>query len=373
MTVPQGAFQLARYPQRKRETLRAWDAADEYILNHLHEEGLLRDGNSLLILNDGFGALSVALADYRPQMMSDSYLSHRGVVANLEKNERASVSVCLLNSLQPPSDACDVVLIKIPRHLSLLEDQLHRIRRCLNPDTRIIGAGMARGIHTSTLDLFERIIGPTRTSLARKKARLIFSEPDPAIDPGEFPYPTYYTLENTEYRLSNPAGVFSREKLDNGTRLLLEHIPGSDRRQKIIDLGCGNGVIGIVAAERNPAAELTFVDESFLAVAAAETNFRAAFGDKRPAVFRVTDCLSGIRDGSADLILINPPFHQGRAVGDAVAWQMFFESKSALKQGGALMVVGNRHLGYHTKLKRLFGNCRTLSGNKKFVVIKSVK
>ncbi|SVB18622.1 uncharacterized protein METZ01_LOCUS171476, partial [marine metagenome] len=282
-------------------------------------------------------------------------------------------SVRLLNSLQYPDGPCDIALVKIPKHLSLLEDQLYRMRRSLHPDTHIIGAGMARHIHTSTLDLFERIVGPTRTSLARKKARLIFCQPNPAIDPGDSPYPTYYTFENTAYRLANQAGLFSREKLDNGTRLLLEHIPRSDRKQTIIDLGCGNGVIGMVATERNPAAAVTFVDESFLAVASAEENFRAVFSDGRWAAFRTIDCLNGIPSGSADLILTNPPFHRDRAVGDAVAWQMFSEAGSVLKPGGTLMVVGNRHLGYHAKLKRLFGNCRTMSTDTKFVVLESVR
>ena len=373
MAVPQGVFQLNLYPWRKSETLRAWDAADEYALHHIHGEDSLKGGDALLILNDGFGALSVALADYGPQMMSDSFISHRGVAANLAQNGQELTSVRLLNSLQYPDGPCDIALVKIPKHLSLLEDQLYRIRRSLHPDTHIIGAGMARHIHTSTLELFERLVGPTRTSLARKKARLIFCRPNPAIDPGDSPYPTYYTLENTAYRLANQAGLFSQEKLDNGTRLLLEHIPRSDRKQSIIDLGCGSGVIGMVAAERNPAAAVTFVDESFLAVASAEENFRAVFSDRRWAAFRATDCLNGIPGGSADLILTNPPFHRDRAVGDAVAWQMFSESGSTLKPGGTLMVVGNRHLGYHTKLKRLFGNCHTRSTDAKFVVLESVR
>ncbi|MFH1567780.1 MAG: 50S rRNA methyltransferase, partial [Gemmatimonadota bacterium] len=65
MTVPQGQFELWRYPRRKAETLRAWDAADEYLLHHLAEEGLPAPPAPVLILNDAFGALSVALADGR--------------------------------------------------------------------------------------------------------------------------------------------------------------------------------------------------------------------------------------------------------------------------------------------------------------------
>ena len=73
-----------------------------------------------------------------------------------------------------------------------------------------------------------------------------------------------------------------------------------------------------------------------------------------------------------DLILCNPPFHQSNTVGDQIAWQMFKQSNKALKQGGKLWIVGNRHLSYHVKLKRLFGNCRTIASNKKFVILEAI-
>ena len=52
---------------------------------------------------------------------------------------------------------------------------------------------------------------------------------------------------------------------------------------------------------------------------------------------------------------------------------MFASAKKALKQGGELWVVGNRHLGYHTKLKRLFGNYINVASNRKFVILKAIK
>jgi len=371
LTVPQGEFQLARYPLGTRQTLRAWDAADEYLLHQLATEEIA--DAPLLILNDGFGALSLALSDYRPVMISDSYLAHQGTRANLERNGTPVDRVRLLNSLQSPDGRFGLVLIKIPRSLALLEDQLYRLRPHVHPDTRIIGAGMVRHIHTSTLKLFERVIGPTRTSLARKKARLIFCTPDMGLNPGNSPYPGAYILEGTDFRIINHAAVFSQASLDIGTRFLLQHIPASPDYRTIIDLGCGNGVAGLVAAGRNPQAELVFTDESFMAITSARTNFEAAFPQHGKADFRVTDCLDGIVENSADLVLNNPPFHQQAAVGDAAAWKMFSQSLRVLRPGGELWVIGNRHLGYHVKLKRLFGNCATVAGNRKFVILKAVR
>ena len=78
-------------------------------------------------------------------------------------------------------------------------------------------------------------------------------------------------------------------------------------------------------------------------------------------------------DGSVDRIVVNPPFHIDRAMGDAVAWQMFREARSALQRGGELLVVGNRHLAYHAKLTRLFGAGEVVASNPKFVVLRAVR
>ena len=172
--------------------------------------------------------------------------------------------------------------------------------------------------------------------------------------------------------LVNHANVFSQTKLDIGSRFFLEHLPSTQGEADIVDLGCGNGVLGVLAAIDNPKAKLTFVDESFMAVESAKINFHTTCPG-REARFLVMDCLGDIKTSSVDLILNNPPFHQQHTVGDHTAWQMFSESRRCLKPGGRLYVIGNRHLGYHIKLKRLFGRCAQIASNKKFVILEAQK
>jgi 16S rRNA (guanine1207-N2)-methyltransferase len=74
-----------------------------------------------------------------------------------------------------------------------------------------------------------------------------------------------------------------------------------------------------------------------------------------------------------DLIVVNPPFHDNNVTGDEIAWQMFTGARRALRPGGRLVVVGNRHLAYQAKLGRLFGGSRNLASNRKFVVTTSVR
>ena len=373
LRVPQGSFELARYPREAKDPLRAWDAADEYLLQQLHEQGLPENQQRLAILNDSFGALSLALANQHPWMISDSWLGQQGTQEQLKHNDLPTDQVRLLSSLDPIPKHLDVVLIKIPKSLALLEYQLHQLRPALDQDSIIMGAGMSKHIHKSTLQLFEHIVGPVHTSLARKKARLIHCRLDASANPEGNPWPKQYQLENTAFTISNHANVFSSGRLDIGSRFFLQHLPRLDGAGHIIDLGCGNGVVGLMAAHINPQAELMFVDESYMAVASAETNFNAAFGKTAKAEFRVNDGLEQMPADSADLILLNPPFHQQHAIGDATAWRMFRQSRRCLKPGGELRIIGNRHLAYQAKLKRLFGNCSLVASNSKFVICSAVK
>ncbi len=380
-TTAQGDFSLARFPQREKELLRAWDAADEYLLQHLADNELLQAGMSLLIVNDAFGGLAIPLYKYQPLVTTDSFLSMQGIVENALANNIAEDEITVIDSLQAPAEilkkSADIVLLKIPKSLAMLEDQLHRIRPVCGAATKIIAAGMTKNIHISTMALFEKILGSTKTSLARKKSRLIFCEFDEKLTVPENPYPNKYQLDfkldDVDMEIVNHAGVFSREKLDIGTRLFLENLPAGEQYKSIVDLGCGNGVVGLLAAIKNPAASLVFTDQSYMAIESAISNFVAVFDETRDAEFLQTDCLQGIEDESISLILCNPPFHQDNAINDDVAWQMFSEAKAALQNKGELWVIGNRHLGYHAKLKHLYGQCDVVASNKKFTLLKATK
>lgn len=383
--TPQGEFTLQRFPLlgqgKKKQNLQAWDAADAYLLHHLADQKMLDENKRLLIVNDNFGGLSIPLHQYHPVVMTDSYLAVQAIANNSDVNHIDEDIISIIDSLQDPAEAlqgsADIVAIKIPKSLAMLEDQLHRIRSVITDSTKIIATGMTKNIHMSTMALFEKILGPTKTSLARKKARLIFCEFDKELVVAENPYPekfkTGYQLDDDDIEILSHAGVFSRDKLDIGSRLFLENMPVDERYKTIVDLGCGNGVLGLMAAIKNPSAKIIFTDESYMAVESAIANFMSVFGETREAEFLQTDCLQGVENDSASLILCNPPFHQNNAINDDVAWQMFTESKAALTNKGELWVIGNRHLGYHAKLKHLFGSCDVIASNKKFTLLRAVK
>jgi len=280
----------------------------------------------------------------------------------------------MLPSVEDPTEI-DLALLKVPKSLALLEDQLCRIAPLLDNGAVLIAAGMARHIHTSTLKLFESIIGPTKTSRAQKKARLIFAQRNADLPARTSPWPSRHdvTLPTGQTMIvANHASVFARDRLDAGTRLLLDHLPTALGATTIVDLGCGSGILGTAAGLANPGSQVTFIDESYMAVASAELTASEALGSAAVRCV-VGDGLGAADLSEVDLIVNNPPFHQDHAVGDAVAWQMFTESHAALRPGGELWVVGNRHLGYHAKLNRIFGNCDTVGPGSKFVVLRATR
>ena len=359
---------LERYPPMSEEApLQAWDAADEYLLQDLPPA----DGPTL-IFNDAFGALTCALAARNQWNISDSFIAQQAARHNLHLNHLEAQAMTFQDSLAPLPAAPALVLIKIPKQLALLEQQLRALRTVVTPQTRIIAGAKARDIHNSTLALFEKILGPTTTSLAWKKARLIHTQVTlPALP--DAPATLNWTLDGTPWTIHNHANVFSRTGLDIGARFFLQHLP-ENVDGEMVDLGCGNGVIGLTLLAQNPQAKVTFVDESFMALASSRLNVEHNLPDALPrSEFVVNNALAGMEPDRFHAVLCNPPFHQQHAITDHIAWQMFNDARRCLKFGGELRVVGNRHLDYYRKLKKIFGNCTTVATGTKFVVLKAVK
>lgn len=371
-TTAFGSLELERYPATDNPTLQAFDTADVYLLQALAEQP--SSELPVLVINDHFGTLACALAkanpQHKPHSWSDSELARRALQANLANNGLAIDAVLFINSQEPPRGPYRQVLVRVPKSLALLEDQLTRLREHLIENATVIAGAMIKHLPHAAGDLLAKQIGPYQASLAWKKARLLTATLDCTCSPAETSLTTSYPLAGSEVKLVNLPGVFSREKLDNGTRVLLDTLPTGLPGQRIIDLGCGNGALGIRAAQLNPEAHLVFIDESHAAVASARLNFANACPG-RSAEFLVSDGLTEVAPKSASLILCNPPFHQQQAVGDEVAKRLFAQSSEVLDDHGSLMVVGNRHLGYHVKLRANFDKVEQLAANPKFVVLKA--
>ncbi|WP_372872282.1 methyltransferase [Shewanella sp.] len=364
---------LKRYPDSSDANLQAWDAADEHLLKHLDESGMLP--RRWLVINDSFGALTCALrarhGDTPIDFAADGRTAHLGALENLQSNSLCQQEIHFHDCSQLQSLGNDAaILMKLPKNLNFFADTLSQLSQTLRAGQQVLIGAKAKHINQSLLTLIGKNLGEANASLAWKKTRVIVvtadGKPRPLSKPNRWPVPELGLI------LENHSNVFAANKLDIGARLMLDNLPVGDFSQ-VIDLGCGNGVLGLQTARLYPNANVHFVDESAMAVASAMANWALNKLNPDLGKFHWDDCLSHLDAGiSADLVLCNPPFHQGEAITDHIAWQMFNDAKRSLKPGGLLHIVGNRHLGYHVKLKRLFGNCKTIASNGKFVILQSV-
>ena len=260
-STPFAQLDLLRYPEQPNSPLQAFDAADQYLLNNLNTRDL-GSNTRCLVLNDNFGALAASLVTQMTVHSSgDSFLAHQALRNNLAHNQLKPSAVEIIQSDQPFNGPYDCVLIRVPKTLALLEEQLIRLQSQIHTNSIIIAAAMVKHLPRSAGDLMERYIGPVQASLAEKKARLLFVTPEDKTQ-AHSPYPSSYQLDQPKLTLRNHAGVFCREALDIGTRFFLAHLPKNLGQAQVADLGCGNGVIGIVCAMSNPQAQLRMVDES---------------------------------------------------------------------------------------------------------------
>jgi 16S rRNA G1207 methylase RsmC len=367
-------FTLDRYPpEQKNRSLQAWDSADELLLSHALPI-LQQTVTSVLLLNDQFGALACALAVYQPVQLTDSYISELATRHNFNQNQLDLSVLTQINSLAP-LPAATLVLLKLPNNHSYLRYQLRQLKQQLAPNCTILASAKAKDITPNLLAIFQQELGPTSASLTVKKCRLITTTIDPALPSPTTPqFPIRWKSEDGQQLMVNHANVFSREQLDQGARFLLQHIPVCAPEQRVIDLGCGNGVLGLAMLERQPQIKLVFADESYMAVDSARLTLTANRPDLLPqAEFSVDDCLSQQAAESADFIICNPPFHQQNAITDHIAWQMFTDARRVLKKHGRLRIVANRHLAYSEKLARLFGGCIHVASNAKFTILEAIK
>lgn len=366
---PLGQWQLHRYPARANDPLQAWDAADELLHAYVHEcQQTQHSLTKPLVVNDSFGALAVAIAEQQWCSYSDSYVSHQAQKWNLDNNE-LPMQGQQMAGLDPLPVATDCVLMKLPKSQSLLTFQLAKLSAELSPGTPILVAAKSKLFTPAVRELFQHYCSNVSVSLIQRKCRVLQGQLRPQDNSKATAINTWQAPEY-DLTLHHYAGVFARNQLDIGARLLLEHLPEAGAEQ-VIDLGCGNGVLGLSYAKQSPQSIVTWVDESYLAIASCrrnvEVNLTPAHADQYHCV--VDDCLTQQAAASVDLVLCNPPFHQEHAITEHIARQMFKDAKRVLRRGGELRLVANRHLPYYHVLKRLFRNVKTVASNAKFVVL----
>ena len=149
-----------------------------------------------------------------------------------------------------------------------------------------------------------------------------------------------------ETGLWSQPGVFSWNRIDPGSALLLEHLPALSG--KGADLGCGIGLLARQVLASPKVAALTLIDIDRRAVEMAKRNIE----DPR-AAFVWADARRHDMTG-LDFIVMNPPFHDGGREDQSLGQSFIQRAAAMLRNGGVLWLTANRHLPYEKTLKPLF-------------------
>ena len=177
------------------------------------------------------------------------------------------------------------------------------------------------------------------------------------------------TIRGHPFTFQTDSGVFSREGLDRGTELLLEAIEVGPC-ESMLDLGCGYGPIGIVAARLSEGGHVILTDVNERAVALARANIAA--NGLRNAEVRIGDVYAPVDDMLFDHILCNPPIRAGRGIVDRI----IAEAPSHLLDGGNFWLVARTRQGADTirlRMRNAFDNADVVKRGSGFKVLRSVK
>jgi len=365
--------------------LPAWDSLPPSI--HLlanHANPGLQD--QVWCINDGTGALAVAMAKKAPRgscsMISYDLLAITCARLTLAENNMDNIWINSdIDLSHPELQEPNLVIFNIYKGRNLNRRILLHTWNALKPGGCLLISGANnQGVQSIIKDasqLFNNI-----SVLAYKKGNRVakfikenhrqIDLPDwtsePGIAPGTWQILHVDTGGFSSDLVSLP-GVFSYANLDTGTALLLSTIDDLSGK-KVLDVGCGYGIIGLYSAAHN-AEIVDMVDSSLLAVVSSQENITR----NQYPICRAnpSDLLSAVKGRPYDYILSNPPFHAGLRVDYQAAHALISGAVLALEPGGHLQLVANRFIPYDRLMVEVFGNVKTLAQNSAYRILASRK
>ncbi len=371
---------LRRLPVFESPELLASDAADRLLLSVLEHEvkadpSLLEAG--LVVIGDNYGAITLAAI---AELGFSSVRVHQDALSGelaLDNNaQELKITGFTHHELAPElvKDA-RIVAMRLPRSLDQLDQWSALIAAYAAPNVQVFAGGRVKHMTLGMNDVLKQYFGMVVASLAVQKSRVLRAKlpiSDVAAE-ALLTWPKSKRYDVIDMTLCAHGGVFAGINLDIGTRELLavlDQTPADAKR--IIDFGCGSGLLSVAISRLRPGATVIASDYSSAAVASARATLEVNGLADTVDVVR-DDGLSSQPDASADVILFNPPFHSGAAVHSDTSVRLFAEAGRVLKPGGELWVVANSHLGYKPVLNDLVGETQEVRRTPKFTVMRSIK
>jgi 16S rRNA (guanine1207-N2)-methyltransferase len=173
-----------------------------------------------------------------------------------------------------------------------------------------------------------------------------------------------------KYLIHSMPGVFSSAHIDEGSQLLLNNITVPPYA-RVLDVGCGYGIIGMSAARKQDTCEVEMIDVDLLSVASCSKNIH--LNGLSNATVTASDLLSACDDKPYQVILSNPPFHAGKETNYLISEAMIKQAYHNLVPGGEFTLVANRFLRYEKQMEKYFSKVFIKAQTSKFHVITGVR
>lgn len=154
-----------------------------------------------------------------------------------------------------------------------------------------------------------------------------------------------FNFDNREFSMFSDNGVFSKDRFDYGTRVLLENIDIHSLCGKVLDLGCGTGVVGLILGTLNKYISIDMVDVNERAIELARQNIK--LNNLNSNIF-ISDVYSNVND-KYDFIITNPPIRAGKDV----VRKFLLGAKNYLSNNGTLYFVMRKDHGVKSMIKEL--------------------
>jgi len=368
---------LRRRPDVEAPNLQAWDATDRLLLNSAAAQ--VSAGSTVAVIGDRYGALTLgALAVLNPgavrvhqDLITGEQALRLNAAAVLDNRAGGGLPFTQLPLGRELLEDAGTVLLQLPKTLAELDEIAAAVATYASPEVVLLAGGRVKHMSLGMNAVLERHFRSVTPQLARQKSRVIVATGGQGSgDPERFPVVEH--LAEIDLDVAAHGAVFAGPRLDIGTRFLLTFLPSMRPAQHAIDLGCGTGILAAMYARQHPGSTVTATDQSAAAVASALATARAngLAGQVRALQ---DDAMGTLPEGSADLILLNPPFHVGAGVHAGAGLKLIEAAGRVLAPGGELWTVFNRHLAYLPALERHVGPTVVKGQNPKFTVTLSTR
>ncbi len=321
-------------PLAAQDSVLILNSAPDPFVRQLVQQGKIKN---LLLAEDNIAAakaVELSLPDRK------TVLQHIAFHDSISHHQASTIDVAVMNLLYQPGTAWLVHGLQLAASALRLGGRLY------------VAGAKERGI-LSTAKRMQAMFGNVETLQISKGQRVVCAQKlrdQPLVEP------------------TQDVTVFASNKLDEGTRHLLAALE-VHTKDEALDIGCGAGFLGLHIARLATQGFVTMVDVSLAAVAVAQQ--AAEQSDLTNVRVLASDGVDAVRNQRFDLVVTNPPFHQGGIQTLAITERFIREAAQVLRPQGHFYLVANRFLKYEPELRAHFKRVEEVGGDTRYKVVRA--